>query len=232
MHKRSIGQEWPSKLRDYYRSLATLEGRPLSNPLVAPWRTKEIQTITSDFRTAFGICRFPDFALRVGDMCPQAIGNAVASLMSAVLKHNLNLFTIDECRGPGYPDFKLVNLTSRREYPFEIKATSKEQATNSRVVLTSASTKLRELFVPPVRHLIATVHYLRTPRTIRVESLRLNFLGPQSFVNVRFEVAVTSKLLRQDGRAVWITGEPSLSAGGSKEACEISPKCGGTCHAP
>jgi hypothetical protein len=232
MHKRSIGREWPGKLRDYYKSLATLEGRPLNSPLVAPWRAKEIHAITTDFRAAFGACRFSDFAFRVGDMCPQAIGNAVASLMAAVLKHHLDLFTIDDCRGPGYPDFKLVNLSSEREYPFEIKATSKRQATNSRVVLTSASTKLRELFVPPVRHLIATVHYLRTPRTIRLESLRLNFLGPQSLVNVRFEVAVTSRLLRQDGRSVWITGESPPSAGGSEEACHMAPKVGGTCHAP
>jgi len=207
MHKRSIGKDGPGKLGDYYQELATLEGQPLNNRLIAPWRTREIQTIAADFRTAFAACRLSGLAMRVGDMCPQAIGNALASLTAATLKYQLQWFTIADCPGSGYPDFKLVHLQSERAYPLEIKATSKEAATNSRVVLTSASTKLRQLFVPPVRHLIATVRYLRTPRTIRIDSLRLNFLQPQSPVSVRYEVAVTSKLLHQDSRAVWITGD-------------------------
>lgn len=206
MLKRTIGREGPNKLSDYYQDLAILEGKPLNNPLIASWRTKEIQAVTADFRTASEACRLPGFAVRVGDMCPQAIGNAVASLTAVALKYQLKWFTIEECPGAGYPDFKLVHLTSGRAYPLEIKATGKRQGTNSRVVLTSSSTKLRELFAPPIRHLIATVHYLRTPRTIRIDSLRLNFLRPQSLVNVRFEGAVTSKLLHQDDRVVWIRG--------------------------
>lgn len=204
MLKRSNGNNGPGNLGDYYQDLATLEGKPLTNPLIAPWRRKEIRTIVSDFRAAYEACRFSGATVRVGDMCPQAIGNAVASLIAGILKYQLKHFTVHECSGAGYPDFKLVSVANGRAYPFEIKATGKRHATNSRVVLTSDSTKLREFFLPPLRHLIVTVHYRRTPQTIRVESLRLNFLGPQSPVNVRFEVAVTSKLLHKDRRAVWI----------------------------
>lgn len=74
------------------------------------------------------------------------------------MNQHLQQYRIDACPGGGYPDKILVEIDSKRAFPFELKATSIwDVADSNRRVLTSSSRKLRKQFPGAVNHVLATV---------------------------------------------------------------------------
>ncbi len=110
------------------------------------------------------------------------------------LTKGLKEFQLEKCVGAGYPDRMLVRHGHR--IALEIKATSDWNPSDSnRRVLTSSSEKLRRHFHPPIHHLLCTVFYSLKDDCAVIGALRLDFLEPDSIVNVRLEVSVSHKLL-------------------------------------
>ena len=92
----------------------------------------------------------------------------------------------------------LVEIASRRTFPFELKATSTWDAADSnRRVLTSSSRKLRQRFPGAVNHVLATMLYATGAGISRVRSLRLDFIEPGTLVNIRLEASVSHRLLAE-----------------------------------
>jgi hypothetical protein len=83
-------------------------------------------------------------------------------------------------------------------FPFELKATSDWNPNDSnRRVLTSSSQKLRRHFRHPINHLLATVVYHQEAGVFRLESVRLDYLNPDTEVSIRLEGSVSHKLLAE-----------------------------------
>ena len=107
--------------------------------------------------------------------------------------------------GAGYPDRRLWLDDPAFSCAMEIKATSVwNDGDSNRRVLTSSPVKLlgaidrNELPGPPC-HLLATVLYDRA--TGVVSAVRLDFLEPDSPVNVRLEASTSHKLLSSGAHA-------------------------------
>jgi len=185
-----------SDLATYYRNLATWEGKPVVE-LVAPWSQTDVQDIGNDFRTAFGLADLRGHPLTVGlGVTNQSIGNKVADFFVTNLNRHLGQFRIEDCSGAGYPDKRLVRLSDRGVFAFELKATSDFDPNDSnRIVLTSSSEKLRRYFRPPVFHILATACYGQKGTQIEIGRLRLDFLEPTTPVNVRLEASVSQRIL-------------------------------------
>ena len=84
------------------------------------------------------------------------------------------------------PDKVLVCRQGGQLFPLELKATSGWNAADSnRRVLTSSSRKLREVFRPPINHLLATIRYGQRANDWLITSLRLDFIGPNTMVVLR-----------------------------------------------
>ena len=109
---------------------------------------------------------------------------------------HLRRFKICGCPGSGCPDKRLVRLADGRIYALELKLSQGffEDNTN-RVVLTSASEKLR--LNPPnaAHHLVATVFYRQTSDKLVIDSARADFLQPLSRANIRFEASTSQPSL-------------------------------------
>ena len=128
----------------------------------------------------------------------QSIGNQVADFFVPVINQHLQQYRIDACPGGGYPDKILVEIASRRTFPFELKATSTWDAADSnRRVLTSSSRKLRQRFPGAVNHVLATMLYATGAGVSRVQSLRLDFIEPGTLVSIRLEASVSHRLLAE-----------------------------------
>jgi hypothetical protein len=101
--------------------------------------------------------------------------------------------------GSGYPDRLLILKHENFRCCFELKATAawKDNDSNRRV-LTSSTKKLckaietGELSVAPC-HLLATVLYDDPDGVVR--KVRLDFVQPNSLVDVRYEASTSHKLL-------------------------------------
>lgn len=152
--------------------------------------------ITEDFSNAFRSCRFGIMPLRVGRASNQAVGNAVSRYLVAQLNQHLVSHRIGSCKGPGYPDQQLVSVDTGVAHAFELKATGRfPRIYDSRVVLTSASRKLRRSFKLPVNHLVGHIQYNRKGPRVFIQTVRLYFLEPDCPVNVRLEAALSQRLL-------------------------------------
>jgi len=183
-------------LESYYERLANWEGRPLA-PLVALWNPDDAAAVCDDFQNAFVQSAFQRAPLTIPiGTHNQSIGNKVAEFLVDRLSQHLLLFQIEGCSGPGYPDKRLVSRTNPRSFPFELKATSHFNPTDTnRIVLTCSSEKLRRYFQSPVNHMLATACYNLTGNQIWIRKLRLDFLEPTTIVNVRLEASVSQKIL-------------------------------------
>ena len=187
-----------STLLDYYNDLLRWENIPVRQ-LVMQWSRSESVTIERDFRQAIhGSLTIGGFVPIVQGSTNQSIGNQVERHFIREIHTHLSEFKIFECSGAGYPDKALVRLNDRKEFPLEFKATSHWNPSDSnRRVLTSSSTKLRRKFRGSINHILATVIYNNSGGTCRVEQLRLDFLEPDTQVNVRLEASVNHKILSQ-----------------------------------
>lgn len=183
-------------LETFFGRLVVWEGqRPM--PLVARWNPRDAEQVEAALRRAVNSCAFGSTPLRAGpSVSNQSIGNRLASFVSTEVNRHLKGFRIDRCRGPGYPDARLVRGNDNRAFALEFKATQEfDRRDNNRIVLTCTSAKLRRHFEPPISHLFAIILYERVGRKLWVRSVRLEFLDPQMPVNVRLEGSVTKRLL-------------------------------------
>jgi hypothetical protein len=188
----------PTRIAEYYNELQRREGLdPVE--LVAEWAQPDTDAISAAFRNAFAASRIIEQAIPIRPgSTNQSIGNQVADFFVPVMNQNLQAYRIDACPGGGYPDKILVEIASRRTFPFELKATSTWDATDSnRRVLTSSSRKLRQRFPGAVNHVLATMLYATGAGISRVQSLRLDFIEPATLVNIRLEASVSHRLLAQ-----------------------------------
>jgi hypothetical protein len=188
----------PTRIADYYTELQRREGlEPVL--LVAEWQQAETDAISAAFRNAFNASRIIEqtIPIRAGST-NQSIGNQVADFFVPTINQHLQVYRVDACPGGGYPDKILVEVASRRTFPFELKATSTWDAADSnRRVLTSSSRKLRQRFSGAVNHVLATVLYATGAGVSRVQSLRLDFIEPGTLVNIRLEASVSHRLLAE-----------------------------------
>lgn len=188
----------PTPLSDYYRELQQREGLQVLE-LIANWNTDDVTAISTDFRnaTAASQINHQTVPIRAGST-NQSIGNQVADFFTLQFPPHLADYEIRGCAGAGYPDKILVARQSGANVPLELKATSSWDAADSnRRVLTSSSRKLRERFTPPINHLLATILYRRNGNDWLINSLRLDFIGPNTLVNIRLEASVSHRLLAQ-----------------------------------
>ncbi len=187
-------------LEQYYIQLQTREGMPPSR-LVAPWTAQEIDAISGAFCTLFDGEGIRGAAVPIrGESTNQSIGNQVADFFVGILYNRLPEHQVVPCPGAGYPDRALHSQATGKSFPFELKATSNwDPSDSNRRVLTSSSRKLRERFHDPINHVLATVIYQRAGDVYEVKGLRLDFLEPTTLVNVRLEGSVSHRLLTRSG---------------------------------
>ncbi|HEY2798966.1 MAG TPA: hypothetical protein VGI85_00085 [Chthoniobacterales bacterium] len=188
--------EMPTRLADYYLELQRREGLEPTE-LVAPWEEAVCDAISEAFRAAMAAAAITaqDIPLRAGSS-NQSIGNQVADYFVPTINRNLQRFYIDACSGGGYPDKILREIAAGRIFPFELKATSIWDISDSnRRVLTSSSRKLRLRFRGAANHILATLHYVTQAGRSRVRSLRLDFIDPDTLVNIRLEASVSHRSL-------------------------------------
>lgn len=136
----------------------------------------------------------------------QRAGNRVASAVAKQIGPKLRKFRLETCKGQGYPDMRLSRRRDGRDIALELKATRRfDPRSNSRIVLTSASRKLRKKFRCPTNHLLLTVCYRRNGGRFWIRGVRLDFLEPTTEVHVRLEASLSRKLLTKgDSSAAWI----------------------------
>ena len=188
----------PTPLLDYYRELQHREGFEATD-LVAEWDNAAVDEISADFRAAMGRSQITQqvVPIRPGSS-NQSVGNQVADFFTLQFPASLTEHVIRACPGAGYPDKILVRRRDEKAYPLELKATSGWNAADSnRRVLTSSSRKLRLQFHAPVNHLLATILYAQRGDGWFITSLRLDFVGPNTLVNIRLEASVSHRLLAQ-----------------------------------
>ncbi len=188
----------PTPLLDYYRELQLREGLEPTD-LIAEWENAAVDEISADFRAAMERSQITQQAvpIRPGSS-NQSIGNQVADFFTLQFPASLAEHVIRACPGAGYPDKILVRRRDQKAYPLELKATSGWNAADSnRRVLTSSSRKLRQQFRAPVNHLLATIIYVQKGNDWFIASLRLDFVGPNTLVNIRLEASVSHQLLAQ-----------------------------------
>ncbi len=169
-------------------------------PLVADWPAELIERISADVRAAV------QNAQLIGSDCPlkagssnQSVGNQVEAFIVAQV-NAAGDFQIENCAGAGYPDRLLRD--DELKIPLEMKATSDWNPNDSnRRVLTSSSAKLRAQFEAPIHHLLLTAIYQVDGDTARINGIRLDFLAPDTEVNVRLEASVSHKLLHNSAHA-------------------------------
>jgi hypothetical protein len=186
----------PTPLIDYYRELQCREGFEVVE-LVTEWDDAAIDEILTDFRTALARSQITQqvVPIRPGSS-NQSVGNQVADFFTLQFPGFLTEHLIRACAGAGYPDKILVRRPDNRAYPLELKATSGwNPADSNRRVLTSSSKKLRQQFRAPINHLLATILYAQRGNDWLITSLRLDFVGPNTLVNIRLEASVSHRLL-------------------------------------
>ena len=188
----------PTRISEYYNELQRREGlEPLE--LVAPWAQADTDAISAAFRNAVAASRITEgqIPIRTGST-NQSIGNQVADFFVPTINQYLQHYRIDACPGGGYPDKILVEIALNRTFPFELKATATwDIADSNRRVLTSSSRKLRLRFEGAINHVLAILLYATAGGVSRIRSLRLDFIEPTTFVNIRLEASVSHRLLAQ-----------------------------------
>ena len=189
-------------LQGFFANLLVREGQsPIK--LISAWRPADERAVRGAFETAV---RTPMFAepIAIGRLNNQAAGNGLAATLPACLNPALvgHGYWLTQCEGAGYPDMRLVDLRHLRSFPVEVKTSSRQGLHNSRLVLSSSTSKLRTRFRPPIHHLMLSLRYRRRRGQAFLIGVRLNFLSPKTRVDVRWEASLTSRRLAVDG--VWL----------------------------
>lgn len=193
---RSVAKQLDT-LREYYQKLLVWE-KVEACELVADWPQAAADSVESDIRRACEAVRITvgHIALRDGSE-NQAIGNQMADHFRALIAPALSEWELIACSGAGYPDLMLSK--GEIAVAVEVKATSEwNEKDSNRIVLTSSSKKLRTRFKPPIYHLLVTLQYaLVGSFRACIHKVRLDFLAPSTFVNIRLEGSVSQKLLSE-----------------------------------
>ncbi|MGI8543321.1 MAG: hypothetical protein ACR2MD_07540 [Aridibacter sp.] len=183
----------------YYKELLKRENES-QRQLIYVWRKDLIEKVETDFAQAIINSSI------IGSRCPiarnasnQSVGNKVEQFVSNKINSKLRAFTIEKCKGNGYPDKTLLEMIDGdklKQIALEMKATSKWDTKDSnRRVLTSSSKKLCENFTEPIYHLVCTTKYKRNSVSATIEGIRLDFVLPKSYVSIRLEASVSHKIL-------------------------------------
>ena len=188
----------PTRIAEYYTELQRREGlEPIE--LVGAWEQNTTNRISQDFRAGIAASRLVEQEIPLRERSSnQSIGNQVAEFFVPAINAHLQGYRIEPCLGGGYPDKILVEVASGRTFAFELKATSTwDESDSNRRVLTSSSRKLRQRFGGAANHVLATILYATENARSRVISLRLDFIEPDTLVNIRLEASVSHRLLAQ-----------------------------------
>jgi hypothetical protein len=183
----------------FFTALSGFEGNSVAD-LVSPWNPFDVRQITNEFRAAFARRKI-EFLLD-SKTSYSALGNRVAEAFVDSINADLRGYRLCGCKGQGYPDRQLLRLKDKRNFAFELKATTSFDPRNSnRVILTSGTGKLRRNFgiANPICHVLATTLYSKTQTgrrcQIMITGLRLDFLEPSSPIQKRYEASVSHWLL-------------------------------------
>lgn len=140
----------------------------------------------------------------------QSKGNVLANVLADAFAAEGAALGLRPIAGAGYPDRILVYGPLDFKCAFEIKATGDwDDRDSNRRVLTSSPEKLLRAIVngdlpDPPCHLLGTVIY--NDDTAEVESVRLDFLEPNTLVGVRLEASTSHKLLATGGHLHLVIG--------------------------
>ena len=188
------------RLKDYFdRLLADRDLDPQC--LIRDWTDGEVRIVRAAIKKAVNNASYIGKRMCGPNVTNQAIGNESEKFFVRQVNPHLNdaIESPERC-GQGYPD-KVIKIGNKR-YCMEFKATSSwDDSDSNRRVLTSSPDRLLKLIknekvdIPPA-HLVGTVLYNKQKRT--VTKFRVDFIGPDTEVNVRFEASTTQQLLSQD----------------------------------
>ncbi|WP_123876531.1 hypothetical protein [Fuscovulum blasticum] len=190
-----------SRFDDYLTEVQQRMGLVPIN-LIRTWTAAEITSVELAIRTAVAASQIVGMVIPNFVGTNQAKGNKAADFFIATIPPHLPANnSIVAARGAGYPDRLFVSGATR--HCMEFKATSNWQDGDpNRRVLTSAPTKMirlvnsRQVGVAPNHvpaHLICTVLY--SEQQSSVQGVRLDFLEPDSEVNIRLEASTSQRLL-------------------------------------
>lgn len=194
-----------ARFDEYLREVQRREGLE-PRELIRPWTPAEINRVDRHVRravTASGIIgqRVPGLE----GLTNQARGNRVANhFRDRVQPHLEEGAQIVSAPGLGYPD--LLMRIGEEACLMEAKATSGwDDADSNRRVLTSSPRKMLNLLArghvgATPAHLIVSVHYDRN--TSLLGSVRLDFIEPDTEVNIRLEASTSQRLLAQGAQQV------------------------------
>ena len=170
-------------------------------PLIRAWTQPEIIALEAAFRAAVAASNIQNSAIPgFAGISNQAKGNRAADhFVSTVPQHLPAPNGVMPANGAGYPD--RIFVSGAVGYCMELKATANwRNGDSNRRVLTSSPEKMRRLInsgqvgAPPA-HLVCTVIYGRANG--HVAGIRLDFLEPDSEVNIRLEASTSQRLLSQ-----------------------------------
>jgi hypothetical protein len=182
--------------KDYYDELLKWENEQ-DRELVATWDASIQESIKRDFSSAVNLSNLKqlEVPIRPGST-PQSMGNQFADFFVQTINPSLREFRIQKCSGAGYPDKQLRCVGNSRSFPLELKATPNwNPADSNRVVLTCSSDKLKKYFSPPISHLLVTLCFEESDDSFSIASVKLDFLEPDTEVNVRLEASVSQRIL-------------------------------------
>lgn len=189
-----------TSFRDFYARLQRWEGNAKPLDLIGrwtPWRRARIaKALSAAFDTASLLhATIPGFATSN----PQSSGNKAASFLKERLT-DVPGYQLDVIRGVGYPDFV---LRWRDGWCCaEVKSTSKtdEEASSLRVVLTGSTARLRAELGRIGHSSRAPCHLLLTLKHTdrgKIIGIRLDFLEPETEVNVKLEASTSRGMLKR-----------------------------------
>lgn len=170
--------------------------------LIREWRNEEVNSIIIEMRSAVITSQI------IGSTIPnltgtnQSKGNQVekyfVSKLSNQWKSESGIF---DAPGKGYPD-RIFRVENCRSF-MEIKATSNWSENDSiRRVLTAKPEKMRNLVNSnavdqPPAHFICTIVY--SEPNSNIISIRMDFIDPNTEIDVRFEASTSQKRLTNGG---------------------------------
>lgn len=167
--------------------------------LIRPWLKDEIDEIVGALCAAIKTSGFIGLPIYNFGGSNQSKGNRAADhFVATVPPHLPENCKVLAAAGAGYPD--RICLLHGRGYAMELKATSNWQdGDGNRRVLTSSPNKLLALIASgsiddPPAHLICSVLYEEDGI---VNGARLDFLEPETEVNIRLEASASQKLLAE-----------------------------------
>lgn len=188
------------RLDQYFKELQEYHGK-YARDLIRAWENSEMAAVEDALRAAVATANYIGWEMPNFEGTNQALGNKAAKLFDQRVGPCLggSSFWLQDAPGAGYPDS--IFRCDREGYCLELKATSEwKPGDANRRVLTSMPDKLCKLIDAgmvgnPPAHMIGTVLYNADEG--RVIGFRVDFIGPDTHVNVRFEASTSQKFLSE-----------------------------------